>query len=74
MGHNFLVADCEGVPLVFCSTCGEWGTRKIRYLLKPCIGAQTSAGTLALKKIAARRHPEPPHSLIVGQAGKLLED
>eukprot|EP00972_Heterocapsa_arctica_P017583 2599632-Heterocapsa_arctica.AAC.1 len=28
-GHKFLVAACDGVPLVFCSSCGKWGTRKI---------------------------------------------
>ena len=72
-GHNLLVADCEGFPLVFCTTCGKWGTRKIGDL-KPCTGSRTSAGTLALKKLAARRHPRPPHDLMVGQAGKLLAD
>ena len=74
MGHTLLVADCEGFPLVFCPTCGKWGTRKIGDLLKPCTRVRTSAGTLALKKLAARRHPRPPHDLMVGQAGTLLAD
>eukprot|EP00972_Heterocapsa_arctica_P006175 908634-Heterocapsa_arctica.AAC.1 len=46
----------------------------MRDLLKPCSGAQTLAGTSALKKLAGRLHPKPPYSLIVGLAGRMLED
>eukprot|EP00972_Heterocapsa_arctica_P008481 1236885-Heterocapsa_arctica.AAC.1 len=46
----------------------------MRDLLKPCSGAQTPADTSALKQLASRLHPKPPHSLIVGPAGRLQED
>eukprot|EP00972_Heterocapsa_arctica_P033353 4909055-Heterocapsa_arctica.AAC.1 len=73
-GHNKIVAICDGFPLVFCTTCGKWGTKKIIHIFRPCSGAQTPAGTAALKKLAGSVHPKPPYSLIVGPAGRLLED
>eukprot|EP00972_Heterocapsa_arctica_P030298 4461420-Heterocapsa_arctica.AAC.1 len=50
------------------------GTRKMNNIIRPCSGAQTTVGTAAPKKLASRIHPKPPYSLIVGPAGRLLED
>eukprot|EP00972_Heterocapsa_arctica_P070821 10463403-Heterocapsa_arctica.AAC.1 len=68
-----MVAACDEFPLVFCTTCGKWGTRKMVNLLRPCTRVQTPAGTAALKKLVGRLHPKPPYPLTVGPAGRLLE-
>ena len=72
LGHNLMVSQCDTIPLVFCTTCGKWGTMKMSGLFKQCSGSQTEAATAALRRLASGRHPSL--SLVVGPAGRLLPD
>ena len=72
LGHNLIVVACDEIPVVFCTTCGKWGTMKTGGLLKSCTGSQTPAATAALRRLAGGRHPSL--SLVVGPAGKFLPD
>ena len=72
LGHNLMVQQCDTLPLVFCTTCGKWGTMKMSGLLKQCTGSQSEAATAALRRLASGRHPSLP--LVVGPAGRLLPD
>ena len=71
-GHNLMVASCQGFDLVFCSTCGRWATMRFSGLFSPCCGGQSTAGTLALARIARGEHPTV--SVLVGPAHKVGDD
>ena len=71
-GHTLMASSCDGFPLVFCATCGKWGTKRFGGLEQACQLKPTSAGAAVLKRLAAGRHPVL--NLPVGPSAKVAKD
>ena len=56
-GHELILGDCGGWPIVACVACGAWATKKCVLLAGQCRGQCTNAGMHALKRLAKGRHP-----------------
>ena len=67
-----MASSFDGFPLVFCATCGKWGTKRFGGLEQACQLKPTSAGAAVLKRLAAGRHPVL--NLPVGPSAKVAKD
>ncbi len=55
LGHVMMYAEGE-LPIVYCSRCGGWSSRRAQHLSRPC-APPTANGKLALRRIAQGLHP-----------------
>ena len=67
-----MASSCDGFPLIFCATCGKWGTKRFGGLEVSCQLKPTLAGAAVLKRLALGRHPVL--NLPVGPAAKVAKD
>ena len=67
-----MASSCDGFPLIFCATCGKWGTKRLGGLEVPCQLTPTLAGAAVLKRLAKGRHPVL--DLPVGPAANVAKD
>ena len=64
-GHKLMLASFGGLPLVFCSRCGSYGTDYYRNLADNC-RAPGPGGRTQLERLRAGRHPVQTNLFITG--------
>ena len=62
-GHSLLWSTSQQQPLVICTSCGAYATKRAAKLAEACLAQATPAGLTALKHFRAGWHPLKKHRL-----------